>query len=129
MKRILLMIIVMVAASFLISSCQYKFTVEPKVVPPDPDVPVSFSQEILPIWNTNNDCVSCHNGQTNPLDLQEGAAYDQIISKGLVNTDVPEESIIYTHPNPDSNTHSWSKYSTNDAQLILLWIQQGALNN
>lgn len=129
MKRILLMIIVMVAASFLISSCQYKFTVEPKVVPPDPDVPVSFTQEILPIWNTNNDCVSCHNGQTHPLDLQEGAAYDQIISKGLVNTDVPEESIIYTHPNPDSNTHSWSKYSTNDAQLILLWIQQGASNN
>ncbi|PLX02360.1 MAG: hypothetical protein C0595_11145 [Marinilabiliales bacterium] len=129
MKRILLMIIVMVAASFLISSCQYKFTVEPKVVPPDPDVPVSFSEEIAPIWNTINNCASCHNGQTHSLNLQTDVAYDQIISKGLVNTEIPEESKIYTYPHPDAGTHSWSVYSASDAQLILLWIQQGALNN
>lgn len=114
---------------FIISSCQYKYTVEPTVVPPNPEDTVSFSLQVEPIWNDNANCVSCHNGTTQRPDLQTGAAYGEIQSMGLVDTQNPAQSIIYDHPHPDTDTHSWKKYTATEAATILLWIEQGAKNN
>ena len=129
MKRILKVIIFLAATSLFLGSCQYKFTVEPAVVPPDPDEPISFATDILPIWNGENDCTSCHDGQTQSLNLLEDAAYEQITSKGLINTEVPEESKIYTYPAYGASSHSWSQYKAADMPVLLLWIEQGAQNN
>lgn len=129
MKRMFRMIVILAVTSLFVVSCQYKFTVEPAVIPPDPGDTISFANDIVPIWNVNNNCASCHDGQIQSLSLKPDAAYDQITSKGLVNTDIPEESIIYAYPNASSGAHTWSVYSNSDLPILLLWIEQGALNN
>ncbi len=129
MKRILLMVITLVATALFIASCQYKFTVEPVIVPPDPDDTVSFATDIIPIWDVENNCATCHDGQIHSLNLTPDAAYAQITSKGLINSEIPEESIIYAYPAPNSGSHSWSKYKAANMPVLLLWIEQGALNN
>ncbi|NOY50266.1 MAG: hypothetical protein GXO88_06875 [Chlorobi bacterium] len=129
MKKIVLLMLVMVTSLLIISSCQYKFIVEPAVVPPNPDDTISFSLDIIPIWNSAENCVACHNGTTQDPDLRPDAAYGELNSMGLIDTQNPEQSIIYTHPNPDTDSHSWKKYSNVEAAKVLLWIEQGAKNN
>jgi len=108
-----------------IQSCNYDFIKEAE--PVDPGSNVSFSQQILPIFNSNNNCTACHKpGSTSP-DLTAANAYSSVGS--LINTSTPASSRLYTFPEPSTGTHNWKKYTASQAQLILLWITQGALNN
>lgn len=109
----------------MMSSCQYKFIVEPVIPPPDPTDTISFSQEIEPIW-TDQGCTGCHPGTIQP-DLTTGNAYSSITGMGLVNTAEPTDSKIYYYPMPDGS--HYAKYTTSQGALILLWIEQGALDN
>ena len=110
------------------ASCSYDFIEYPYVAPPDPNDTVYFAEKIVPIFSTDDKCTSCHKpGATNP-DLTAANAYNSIVP-ALINTTDAEASSIYWFPNPNSTTHMWKKLSTSDADLILLWIQQGALNN
>ncbi|NOX85981.1 MAG: hypothetical protein GXO86_08455 [Chlorobi bacterium] len=113
-----------------VASCQYKFIVEPVPPTPPPGDTVSFSLDVIPIWNDGSNCVSCHSssgGQKPHLTPNE--AYDQINSMGLVDTQNPAESLIYKFPNPDTETHTWKKYTNAQAATVLHWIEQGAKNN
>ena len=110
------------------SSCQYKFNIEPIVPAPDPMDTIYFSQDVAPIWNTNDKCTSCHKaGETAP-DLTTNNAYSAVVPD-YINTDTPNESEIYTVTDPLSATHGWKKYSSSEAAIILQWIEQGAQNN
>ncbi|MBC8320586.1 MAG: hypothetical protein H8E34_07680 [Bacteroidetes bacterium] len=119
--------IVMVAfIMIMVASCQYKFLVEPIIPPPPPGDTTSFSLEIVPIWVAQN-CTGCHGtGGTQP-DLTADNAYSSITGMGLVNTDDPPLSRIYTHPLPDGN--HYKKYTAAQATLLLYWIEEGARNN
>ena len=130
MKKIILQTLAVLAVIIFISSCQYKFIVEPVVPPVDPGdttLPkVSFSEEVEPIF-IDRTCTGCHKpGQTKP-DLTTGNAYNDIMSMGLADTTDPESSIIYQKPLPTGN--HYAKYTSADAQTVLVWIGQGALNN
>lgn len=129
MKKIILQTLAVLAVIIAVSSCQYKFIVEPTIPPVDPGDttnPISFSAEIEPIF-TNTNCTDCHGtGGTKP-DLTTGNAYNSINTMGLADTADPESSIIYVKPNPNGN--HYKKYSSSDAALILGWISQGAKNN
>ena len=115
----------LIITGIAIQSCTYDFIKEAE--PVDPGTPVSFSQQILPIFTNNNNCTACHKpGSTSP-DLTAANAYSAI--NNLINTGTPASSRIYTFPEPSSGTHNWKKYTESQAQLILLWITQGALNN
>lgn len=114
--------------TLFLASCQYKFNIEPVVAPPDPTDTIYFSQDVLPVWNDNNNCTSCHNTGGTAPDLSAANAYDEVMG-GYVNTNTPEKSVIYTFTHPDSETHSWKKYSSSEAAIVLQWIEQGALNN
>ena len=115
-------------AGIAVSSCTYDFIKE-DTTPISPDTQVSFSQQILPIFNNNNNCTSCHKpGGTSP-DYTAANAYASIMSNSVVNTAAPASSPLYTFPAPTTSTHTWKKYTATQAQLILLWIQQGAKNN
>lgn len=128
MNKFLFFGIVTVIFLMMIASCQYKDIVEP-VIPPDPYDTVFFSQDILPIWNDGNNCTSCHStGGTFP-DLTPDHAYNEITSTGLIDTQNPPESIIYSFPEPESDTHAWKKYTNAEATSVLQWIEQGALDN
>lgn len=74
----------------------------------------------------NKSCVGCHDGVTaNPV-LTEGVAYNNLINGSFINTETPEESLLYTKIK--SSDHSLYS-SSGDRNKILKWIQDGALNN
>ena len=110
------------------SSCQYDNPVAP--APPDPGVTVSFATQTEPIFNNGNTCTACHKTGAQAPDLTTGNAYNSIVNMNLVNASTPESSLIYWYPDPtDTANHTWKKYTAAQAQLVLLWIQQGAKNN
>lgn len=117
-RNIILLLVVMV--SVLVGGCDYNWIYEDIPVV-NPDEPVSFAQDILPIFSAKN-CIACHDGSPAP-DLREANAYTSI-SGGYINTASPEESSIYTEPHPNGG-HT-VKYSAAQAALVLAWIEQGA---
>lgn len=114
----------------LMSSCDYDFIVEPEGTIPDPTDTIYFSGDIEPIFNTGDNCTACHKTGGQAPDLTTGNAYNSIQSMSLVNLSDPEMSELYIFPNPDNTSdHTWKKYTSSEAQLVLQWIEQGALNN
>ena len=95
---------------------------------------ISFRRDIIPILNAS--CVlnsGCHlggNGVNQNVDFDSANAYHTIIVKELVSTTNPQASLLYTEvrsnemPPPPAPS-----ISANQQQLILYWIEQGALNN
>jgi hypothetical protein len=109
-------------------SCEYEFIEIAEPIPPNPEDTVSFANDVVPIFNTNNKCTSCHNtGGTQP-DLTPANAYNSIVP-ALVVLDNPESSEIYQYPHLSSSMHTWKKYTDAEAQTVLIWIQQGAPDN
>lgn len=114
----------------LVSSCQYDTLVKPTPIPPSPTDTISFVKDVEPVFNNNSNCTACHKTGGQAPDLTTGNAYNSIISMGLVNKSDPASSSIYWIPNPDnSSSHTWKKYTAAQAQNILQWIKQGALDN
>ncbi len=116
--------------ALLFSGCKYDFIVPEEVPDPtDTTVVVSFSEEIVPIFTENNNCTQCHSTGGQMPDLTAGNAYSSINNSRYINKGTPEESLIYTKPNPATSGHSQKKYTEAQAGLILKWIIQGAKNN
>lgn len=127
MKRKLIFQLLAITGILLIfASCEYEF-VEPEQIPPlDPTDTISFSEEIIPIFNEQSCNVSsCHGGTRQP-DLRENNAYNSINS-GFVTPFEPNDSPIYTKASP-SGTHL-AKYTSEQSALVKQWIDQGALDN
>lgn len=121
-----------VVLGLLFSGCLYNFIVPEPEIPTDPEDPntplVSFSQDIIPIFNNGNNCTSCHDGGQIP-DLTAANAYASLNSTRYINSATPEESKIYTWPHPDTDSHKQKKYTSAQAAKVLIWINQGAKNN
>jgi len=117
--------LVLLVFGLLFNACTYDFIAPVVVAPIDPNVDVSFSTQITPIFTAK--CISCHKTGGQAPDLTAANAYNSIMTMQLANTASPATSVIYVHPNTAS--HTWQKYSAAEAQLVLTWIQQGAKNN
>ena len=128
-KHIISLLLIAVLVSFL-ASCEYDFIKpEPTQPPPGPTDTISFSQEVQPIFESNN-CTGCHKPQgAAGLDLTAPNAYNSIISNGLVNTTDPASSRIYTFPHPTTGGHNYKYANEAEANIVLYWIEQGANNN
>jgi len=109
-------------------SCEYEFIELPgPPPPPEPGDTTSFAEEVAPIFDMDG-CTACHNGNI-VFDLTAPNAYNSIMSNNLAVPLKPEESKIYTYPNPQTGTHN-TKYKSNDhVNTIYTWILQGALDN
>jgi mono/diheme cytochrome c family protein len=120
--------LILVLFTILITGCKYNFIVPEEVTPPNPDgQPVLFSTQIQPIFTAK--CIECHKQGGTAPNLTEGNSYNQIVP-AHVNLTTPEESDIYKYPSPTATSlHTWRKYSTNEANLVLTWIKEGAKNN
>ena len=127
--KILRILFTAVIFAVVLGGCKYSFIVPEEVVIPDPDEDISFVEEIEPIFNSGNLCTSCHNTGGQLPDLSTGNAYNSINASRYINRSNPEESLIYSYPHPDTDTHTRKKYSAQQAVLILTWIQQGAKDN
>lgn len=118
----LLVILLVTLTSFL--SCQYDFVF---IEEQDEDIPVLFSEHILPIFE-NQRCTSCHQSNYTEIDFTKEEAYNTIVPE-LIDTLQPELSRIYEFPNPASSEHQFKKYNPDEAIQVLNWIKQGAQNN
>ncbi len=119
-------ILILFILSVAVVSCTYDFIKKPE--PINPTTPVSFATQILPIFSTDG-CTGCHKPGGQSPDYTPANAYNSIISTNVVDTTNPASSLLYTVPDPTTSGHSWDKYTSQQAQLVLVWIQQGAQNN
>ncbi len=105
------------------TSCTYEELIKPKVEVPDS---VSYTLNILPIFNASCNIAGCHSKGGIPPNLSAADAYTTLIFFGYVDIDNPEASEIYLK----ITNGSMKDYATDqDRALILSWIKQGALDN
>lgn len=125
-------IFAVVVVALLLGGCKYDFIVPEQIInPDDPNADqVSFSADILPIFNNNNNCTACHKTGGISPDLTTANAYTSLNTAKYINTANPEQSLIYTEPDPaNTGVHTHKKYSAAQAAFVLTWIKQGAQNN
>ena len=94
--------------------------------PTYPPTEISFATNIqTPIFNVK--CATCHDSSSpaGGLDLTEGNAYTNINNATYINLVTPSQSLIYTKP----LTSHGATYSTGEADNVLKWIEQGAMDN
>ena len=130
MKSTKLYLIGLFFGVLFLAGCEYTFVQhpdadqeEPQIS--DPDNPISFATQIVPIFTSR--CLDCHDTGGQAPDLTSANAYSSIAS--LVDTDNPASSLLYSYVEPTSSDHDWRQYTASQAALVLLWIQEGALNN
>ena len=105
-------------------SCQYDWV---EAEPVDPDQTVSFASKIVPIFQAKCNAGVCHgDGGKDPI-LTADEAYNSLISGGYVDTTTPMNSVIYTSMAPGGSMSNYCEKA--DADLVLIWIQQGAQDN
>lgn len=108
----------------LLSGCEYEF-VEPEKAPPI-TTPVSFADDIMPIFNASCNMSGCHAAGAFAPNLMPDAAFNNLVQGNYINADNPNQSLIYT----TMATGSMKSFSTpTQANMVLAWIEQGALNN
>ena len=117
--RQLLAALIIIAAIGGLSSCEKYSWVPEKVNPVDT---VHFATEIQPVFTAN--CASCHGGARQP-DLREGKSYESLTTGGYVNQP-GETSVLYTKMTAADHA---SRSNDVEKQKVLIWINQGALNN
>lgn len=115
MKKVILLGI---GVMFIFLSACEKFIIKA----PEIEEGVSFSTEVQPIFDAT--CVTCHSGNLNP-DLRPENSYNSLVNGGYVDTNDPENSVIYIKLR---GTHD-SRASEEEKLTILQWITEGALNN
>ena len=87
---------------------------------------VSFSSDIIPIFEASCAVIGCHVSGGQPPNLGSDQAYISLTFFGYIDTENPPESILMQKIDGGSMT----KYATDqDRALILKWIEQDALNN
>lgn len=121
-----LSLLIFLLFGILFSQCYYLEVVDD----PKPVENVSFSADIIPIFNSGCNVVGCHNTGGTPPDLTETNAYNSLKNGGYLNLLVPPDSELYqwmagnrTLPMPLSGPNA------NNNAIILKWIEEGAPNN
>jgi len=104
-------------------SCQNK-----KITAPVP-VNVSFSKDIMPVFNQSCNAAGCHApGYTAP-DLTLPNAYADLLKDNLIDALTPENSVLYKRMVDNTQPMPPAGVLTYEASLVLAWIQEGAKDN
>lgn len=126
MKLVIILIIFGLVA--LVSGC-YRDVINPGSDPNGPPQDVSFSGDLLPLFNKNCGSAGCHDAApAHKPSLIPEKAFSAIISGGYVNTAVPTSSPLYLVVKSGEMPPSGG-LKASDAQKILDWIRNGAPNN
>ena len=105
------------------TGCEYDY-VEPDNAPITTNV--SFSGDVVPIFNSSCNFSGCHSTGAVAPDLTPGNGKKSLFDNNMVDIENPAASKLYTV----MNSGSMKKYSTPDkTKIILAWINQGALDN
>mgnify|MGYP001816571231 CR=1 FL=1 len=128
MKKILILISRATVLILLLSlsSCYYDEEVVIPEVVIDPDVVISFKDDIQPIFTDK--CAACHNGNINP-DLREGNAFDALVPDYVQAGEADNSKLFLNAPGNDHPQDVGFTLSANELALIEAWINNGAENN
>lgn len=118
-------ILLFMLSAMVLASCVWDEIPPPKI----PDIPVdsslSFSTNIIPIFESSCATSNCHDGSWKP-NLTANVAYQELTTKGYINTSSPADSKLYQK----IDGGSMQQYATDqDRYLILRWIEEGAEDN
>lgn len=123
MKKILL-IVALFAGFMAWQSCEYDWIETEPIIVPDT---VSFANDIIPIFERGCNVSVCHgNGGVAP-ELTAENAFTSLIAENQIDPVTPENSILYVKVASGGSMNKYTK--PGDPEIILKWIQQGALDN
>lgn len=110
-----------------ITGC-YKDVIIPDAAtdPDGPAQPVSYKNELAPIFSSQCALSGCHVSGSHKPYLITADSYLNIVNGGYVNIIVPKQSILFNKINGDMKEYI-SKAS--DRQKVYDWIRNGAPNN
>jgi len=123
MKRTPLIVLILALMGGVMVSCTYD-EIKPKKI----DVPtvVSFSTDVIPIFNAKCNMTGCHSAGGQPPNLTSQNAYTSLTFYGYVDLVDPQASIIYQK----ITTGTMKQHASDqDRAIILKWIEQGANND
>ena len=123
MKKLLL-VLALFAGFLAWQSCEYDWIETEAPVIPDT---VSFATDIIPIFDRGCDASVCHGTGGVPPDLTRDNAYDDLFAENQIDINTPENSILYVKMAPGGSMNKYTE--PGEPELVLKWIQQGALNN
>lgn len=119
-------IALVILGTLFLAACTSKI-----IQPPDLPVPsgnLSFKNDVVPIFTKSCALPGCHaTGNIQP-DLTAGSAYNSLITMSLVDTILPDQSVLYKKISPGGTMNQYLPSAT-DRQTILYWIKQGAKHN
>ncbi|CAN5420235.1 hypothetical protein BH10BAC3_BH10BAC3_28290 [soil metagenome] len=114
---------------FLLAGCYKDKTV---FILDDITTPVSFSKDIVPIFNNSCNIKGCHNTGGQVPDLTPTNAYQSLFEEDMIDTADPENSEVMGWLTGEIKPAMPLGGSTNPSNinaLMLAWIKQGAKNN
>jgi len=123
MKKLVLCIF-MLAGILSFQSCQYEWIDPIDTVIPDV---VSFAGDIQPIFDRSCNSTGCHATGGIAPDLTPANAYSDLFAKSQIDVANPANSKLYMKCADGGSMAKFTK--PGDADLILKWIEQGALSN
>lgn len=125
-NSIKILIVLSLTLCLFLTSCEWKEY--------DSDVSgienVSFSQDIMPIFNQSCNTIGCHNNGGIAPNLSAENAFQDLRNKNMIDLDNPPNSILYKRmtdvqtPMPIGGLLSEKIQKT-----ILVWIEEGANDN
>jgi hypothetical protein len=125
-QSLIALLVLGLVMSFSLVSCEWE---EYKVS----DIPieeVSFSNDIMPIFNQSCNSVGCHNAGGIPPDLSPANGWQDLYDTDMIDLDNPANSELYVRmidnasPMPLNGVLSPTVTNT-----VLVWIEEGAKDN
>lgn len=91
---------------------------------------VTFSRDVIPVFEKNCSISGCHNTNGISPDLSSDRAYNALANGGYIDIESPETSLVYEFTSGKRTpVMPVSGVDPTIAATILAWIQQGAQNN
>ncbi len=123
-------ILLLLLGVLFLGACKKNYLSIPYI---DPNVPVSYSAQINPIWQTSCTSSSCHAAGKIPPNLVTDKSYASLVNGGFIDSTiiVPLNVILYQQLKGLNGLTLMppTPLSTEQLNLISTWIIQGSKNN
>lgn len=120
--RIKSLLLILFIGAITFTSCEKKYFKPPVV---DPNLPVSFTKDIQPIFTANCTASGCHSGNVAPNLIPE-KAYGSLSDGAYTDTLNPAQSVLMIKLNSNMPP---TKLPASQINQVLTWIKQGAKQN
>ncbi|MBK8722407.1 MAG: hypothetical protein IPL95_09105 [Saprospiraceae bacterium] len=128
-KNVMLLALSIILVSYLLSGCYKDKTV---VLDTGAEItrPVTFSGDVVPIFNKSCAVSGCHSAGGKSPDLTVTNAYNNLFSGNFINKgDAANSELIKWMTGKKSTPMPVSGINKDYNALVLAWIKQGAENN